>query len=541
VIAFARLYADLDSTTKTNDKVAALVRYFRQATHADAAWAIAFLSGRRPKRLVNATLLRQWATEQSGLPEWLFAECYDQVGDLAETIALLLPAATESDDRMLAQWVESRLLPLQSQDDETRKATILDAWRRLDAGPRFVWNKLITGAFRVGVSQLLVVRALADVSHVSAATISHRLMGDWSASADFYERLIAPDDAGTDPSRPYPFFLAHPIDSPVADLGPVGDWQAEWKWDGIRAQLIRRQGQSFVWTRGEELVTDRYPELTAMADRLPDGTVLDGELLPWADGRVRPFAELQKRIGRKTVTKKLLAEIPVVLLAYDLLEHDGTDLRESPLRERRNHLETVVTSIDDPRLAISETLAATSWADLTTLRQSSRERGVEGLMLKRLDSPYRVGRVTGDWWKWKVEPLTMDAVLTAAQRGHGKRAGLYTDYTFAVWDNDKLVTIAKAYSGLTDQEIREVDAFVKANTLESFGPVRTVTPQLVFEIGFEGINASTRHKSGLAVRFPRILRRRTDKSIRDADTIERLRKLLGGASPVAFDGARAAI
>jgi DNA ligase-1 len=542
VIAFARLYADLDSTTKTNDKVAALVRYFRQATPADAAWAIAFLSGRRPKRLVNATLLRQWATEQSGLPEWLFDECYDQVGDLAETIALLLPAATESDDRMLAQWVESQLLPLQSQDDETRKATILDAWRRLDAGPRFVWNKLITGAFRVGVSQLLVVRALADVSDVSAATISHRLMGDWSASADFYERLIAPDDAGTDPSRPYPFFLSHPIEKPVADLGPVGDWQAEWKWDGIRAQLIRRQGQSFVWTRGEELVTDRYPELTAMADRLPDGTVLDGELLPWADGRVRPFAELQKRIGRKTVTKKLLAEIPVVLLAYDLLEHDGTDLRESPLRERRNHLETVVTSIGDPRLAISETLAATSWADLAMLRQSSRERGVEGLMLKRLDSPYRVGRVTGDWWKWKVEPLTMDAVLTAAQRGHGKRAGLYTDYTFAVWDNDKLVTIAKAYSGLTDQEIREVDAFVKANTLESFGPVRTVTPQLVFEIGFEGINASTRHKSGLAVRFPRILRRRTDKSIRDADTIERLRKLLGGsASPAEFDGARAAI
>lgn len=526
MIDFAALYFDLDATTKTNEKVDRLESYFKKTPPSDAAWAIYFLCGRKPKRLVNATQLRTWATEAAGLPEWLFAESYDLVGDLAETIALLLPNSVARDDRPLSSWVEHELLPLQSFDESARKERIMAAWGRLDQPSRFVWNKLITGAFRVGVSQLLVVRSLSVVSGVPPAVLTHRLMGEWAPTAEFYLSLTAADSCGPDPSRPYPFFLAHPLENPVESLGDASLWQAEWKWDGIRAQLIRRSGQTYLWTRGEELVTDRYPEIAAMAERLPDGCVLDGELLPWKDGRVRPFADLQKRIGRKTVAKKLLSEIPVVLMAYDLMEWDGIDRRELPLSVRRERLEGLVGEVNDPRLSISALEPACGWVERAAIRKTSRERGVEGLMLKRLDSPYRVGRVTGDWWKWKIEPLTMDAVLTAAQRGHGKRASLYTDYTFAVWDGDQLVTIAKAYSGLTDAEIKLVDAFVRSNTLESFGPVRTVKPELVFELGFEGISASNRHKSGIALRFPRILRARTDKSVRNADTLERLRDLL---------------
>lgn len=526
MIEFAALYFDLDATTKTNEKVDRLSSYFQKASPADAAWAIYFLSGRKPKRLVTTTQLRTWATEAAGLPDWLFAESYDFVGDLAETISLLLPNAMARDERPLSSWVEHELLPLQSVDESGRKQRIMAAWSQLDQPSRFVWNKLITGAFRVGVSQLLVVRSLSAVSGVPQAVLTHRLMGEWAPTAEFFLSVIAADSSGSDPSKPYPFFLAHPLETPVEFLGDASLWQAEWKWDGIRAQLIRRSGQTYLWTRGEELVTDRYPEIAIMADRLPDGCVLDGELLPWKDGRVRPFADLQKRIGRKTVGKKLLTEIPVVMMAYDLLEWDGVDRREMPLSLRRKRLEGLVSEVNDARLSVSTLEPASDWVEWATIRQMSRERGVEGLMLKRLDSPYRVGRVTGDWWKWKIEPLTMDAVLTAAQRGHGKRASLYTDYTFAVWDGDQLVTIAKAYSGLTDAEIKLVDAFVRSNTLESFGPVRTVKPELVFELGFEGISASNRHKSGIAVRFPRILRQRKDKSVRNADTLERLRDML---------------
>lgn len=526
MIEFAALYFDLDATTKTNEKVDRLSSYFQKASPADAAWAIYFLSGRKPKRLVTTTQLRTWATEAAGLPDWLFAESYDLVGDLAETISLLLPNAMARDERPLSSWVEHELLPLQSVDESGRKQRIMAAWSQLDQPSRFVWNKLITGAFRVGVSHLLVVRSLSAVSGVPQAVLTHRLMGEWAPTAEFFLSLIAADSSGSDPSKPYPFFLAHPLETPVEFLGDASLWQAEWKWDGIRAQLIRRSGQTYLWTRGEELVTDRYPEIAIMADRLPDGCVLDGELLPWKDGRVRPFADLQKRIGRKTVGKKLLTEIPVVMMAYDLLEWDGVDRREMPLSLRRKRLEGLVSEVNDARLSVSTLEPASDWVEWATIRQMSRERGVEGLMLKRLDSPYRVGRVTGDWWKWKIEPLTMDAVLTAAQRGHGKRASLYTDYTFAVWDGDQLVTIAKAYSGLTYAEIKLVDAFVRSNTLESFGPVRTVKPELVFELGFEGISASNRHKSGIAVRFPRILRQRKDKSVRNADTLERLRDML---------------
>jgi DNA ligase-1 len=533
VKAFAALYAALDETIRTAEKVAAMARYFAAARPADAAWAVYFLSGRKPRQAVPSKRLRLWARELAGVAEWLFDESYHHVGDVAETIALLLPPAEAASDRPLAEWVENHLLPLRALPEEAQKAEALAAWAALDARQRFVWNKLITGAFRVGVSQLLVVRALAEVSGLPTDVIAHRLMGAWEPTPAFLAGLTAPDGGDADASRPYPFFLAHPLEGDPAALGEPGDWQAEWKWDGIRAQVVRRAGRSFVWSRGEELVTDRYPELATAADALPDGTVLDGEILPWKAGAVLPFADLQKRIGRKSLGKKLLEDVPAVLMCYDLIEEGGVDLRERPLAERRDRLESLVERLNHPTLLLSPRLAFDTWDALAAERRGSREKRVEGMMLKRRGSPYRVGRVRGDWWKWKVEPFAADAVLIYAQPGHGKRSGLHTDYTFGVWDGDKLVPFAKAYSGLTDAEIRKVDAFVRANTLERFGPVRTVKPELVFELGFEGIQASTRHKSGIAVRFPRMLRWRTDKKPKDADTLDRVKALLtvsGGVS-----------
>jgi DNA ligase-1 len=527
---FADLYTALDETTRTSEKVAALVAYFMAADPADAAWAVYFLSGRTVRRVISGRALAEWAVAEANLPDWLFGECYDAVGDIAETITLLLPDTGESSREPLAWWVEARLLPLQTLPDEARRAVIVEAWRALNMRERFIWNKLLTGGFRVGVSQKLVTRALAEVSGVDESVIAHRLMGEWQPTPDFFASVVARESATADRSQPYPFYLAYPLEETgdlQAALGSAADWQAELKWDGIRAQIIRRGGEVFIWTRGEELVTDRYPEIAALAARLPDGVALDGELLPWKDGEVLPFALLQRRIGRKTLSKKLLADIPVVFMAYDLLEQDGRDVRSRPLRWRRDQLSTLVASLSDPTLMLSPVIGGDSWTALDEIRSSSRFLRVEGLMLKRLDSAYQVGRRRGDWWKWKVQPYTVDAVLIYAQRGSGKRASLYTDYTFGVWDaNGELVPFAKAYSGLTDEEIAEVDAFIRRNTREKFGPVRTVTPELVFELAFEGIQRSTRHKAGVAVRFPRILRWRRDKPAGEADSLASIRALL---------------
>lgn len=524
--AFADLYAALDDTNKTSRKVAALASYFQSAPAGDAAWAVYFLVGRKPRQVVPSRKLAFWSAEAGELSDWLFEESYLAVGDIAETVALVLPTPERSSDRPLKHWVEDRLLPLRGMPEEEQRAAVLQAWGELDRRQRFVWNKLITGAFRVGVSQRLVIRALAETSGIDAATIAHRLMGDWEPTPEFYEQLIAHAPADADVSRPYPFFLAHPLDGTPEELGERRDWQAEWKWDGIRSQLIRREGRTFLWSRGEELVTDRYPELAEAAERLPDGTVIDGEILPWKEGWVQPFADLQRRIGRKTLSKKLLQEVPAVIMAYDLLEDAGVDIRPLPLAERRARLEGIVGRLGDSRLQLSPVLTSESWEALTQERLQSRERRVEGMMLKRLTSPYRVGRQRGDWWKWKIDPFTVDAVLIYAQRGNGKRAGLYTDYTFGLWDDGKLVPVAKAYSGLTDEEIREVDAFVRRHTVEKFGPVRTVKPELVFELAFEGIQRSSRHKSGVAVRFPRMQRWRLDKKADEADTLDALKRLL---------------
>ena len=512
---FAHLYTALDETTKTGEKIEALVHYFRAAPPEDAVWAVHFLIGRRIKRLIESRLLVEWAIAEAEIPEWIFGDCYSAVGDLAETIALLLPDPAASTEKPLHYWIEQRLLALD-------RDSLVWAWREMDEPQRFVWNKLITGEFRVGVSQNLVVRALAEFTGLTTAVISHRLMGDWQPNAEFYQQLISKESPDADVSRPYPFFLAYPIEGEPSQLGDPAEWIAEWKWDGIRSQMIRRSRRTFIWSRGEELVTERFPELEAVGGSLPDGTVIDGEILPWKDGLPLPFAQLQRRIGRKVLGPKILAEVPVVVIAYDLMEWHGEDIREWPIERRREQLERLASE----RLILSEPVNFDSWEELTELRTQSRERRVEGFMLKRRGSPYRVGRRRGDWWKWKIQPYAVDCVLIYAQPGNGRRASLLTDYTFGVWDKGELVPFAKAYSGLTNEEIAQVDAWVKRNTLEQFGPVRKVKPELVFELAFEAIQKSPRHRSGIAVRFPRMARWRTDKKAEEADSIETIRALL---------------
>ncbi|ABV94322.1 DNA ligase [Dinoroseobacter shibae DFL 12 = DSM 16493] len=527
---FAALFTSLDQTTKITPKVAALAAYFRTAPEEDRLWTIALLSGRRPKRTVTTTRLREWAAERAGIPLWLFEEAYPVVGDLAETIALVLPPPTRTSTRSLTDWITT-IRGLAARDEPDRRAEILAAWDSLPETERFVFNKLITGGFRMGVSAKLMTRALSQATDIPEPELAHRLMGDWTPETTSFQSLVLTRDPAADLSKPYPFYLAYGLEDPPDTLGPPADWQAEHKWDGIRGQLILRGGQHFVWSRGEELMTDRFPELAALRDFLPDGTVLDGELLAWdyngAGDAPLPFNALQKRIGRKTVPKKLLSEAPVILRAYDLLEDGGTDLRDRPLSERRARLEALAAALPDTLpLRLSPTLTFDSWDALAQIRAKSREMGAEGIMLKRRASPYLAGRKKGDWWKWKVDPLTIDAVMIYAQAGHGRRANLFTDYTFAVWDGNELVPFTKAYSGLTDAEFRQITAWVRKNTLERFGPVRRVTPEHVFEIAFEGIQASPRHKSGVALRFPRMLRWRKDKPLQEANTLEDLKGML---------------
>ena len=540
---FARLYAELDETTATNRKLDALQHYFASAAPENAAWAVYFLAGGKPRQAVPSKLLRQYAIDYAGLDEWLFDECYNAVGDMAETIAHILPPPERRSDVGLAEWMQERIGPLRGADPAAIREALFGFWNELDWRERFLLTKLIGGGFRVGVSRLLVTRALSAIAAVDSKLIAQRLMG-WTdgtvrPTAAGFLQLIAAQSDGENKLRggqPYPFFLAHQLQGEPQVLGALDDWHVEWKYDGIRAQLVRRGGQNFLWSRGEDMITERFPELAAL--RLPEGTVVDGEVLVWTeDGRPAPFAELQKRIGRKSLSARLLAELPAVLVAYDLLEEGGIDLRTLPQRERRTLLEALVCDAAQPALKLSPLIQAADWEQLAEIRAESRPRGVEGLMLKALDAQYGVGRTkdVGTWWKWKIDPYTVDAVLIYAQAGHGRRASLYTDYTFAVWDGEdaerKLVPFAKAYSGLTDAEIAVVDNAIRKTTIDKFGPVRSVRPTMVFEIGFEGIALSSRHKAGIAVRFPRILRKRDDKSIDDADTLDTLKGLLAAAGP----------
>lgn len=528
---FTDLFVSLDQTTKTTVKVKALVRFFEQASDQDKVWAIALFSHRRPRRTVTTTLLREWAAEKASIPLWLFEETYHVVGDLAETIAKVIPNQVKdevlSDPVDLSGWI-AYIMALKDEEEATKKERILSAWDQLNMEERFLFNKLITGGFRVGVSQKLVTKALAKYADKEENTIAHRLMGNWNPAEVSFEELILSEHASDDLSKPYPFYLAYALDGEPSELGDTDEWVAEWKWDGIRGQLIRRKGEVFLWSRGEELVTDKYPEFDYLSSIDCPDFVIDGEILAYQDGMPLPFQHLQKRIGRKKVSKKTLADIPVVLMAYDLLEYDEEDIRNKSYTERRELLKRVLSKFTFPEsnVILSKQEAFESWDDLTALRQQSRERRTEGFMLKKKNSDYKTGRKRGDWWKWKIDPMTVDAVMIYAMRGHGRRANLYTDFTFAVWKGEELVSFAKAYSGLTDDEFREISQFVKKNTIDRFGPVRAVKPELVFELAFEGINESSRHKSGIALRFPRIKRWRKDKSPKEADTLVYLQNLL---------------
>ena len=524
---FAKMFRALDRTTKTNNKVAALAEYFTEVTdERDKLWTIALLSHRRPKRTVNSKLLRGWAAEYAGIEPWILEESYHVVGDLAETIALVLPPPERDSKRTLSEWIEV-VQSLAKYDEEGKREAVTDAWRELDTTERYLFNKLITGNFRVGVSQKLMTRALSKATDIEETNLAHRLMGNWTPDTTTYDELINSESATDDISRPYPFYLAYQLEQEPADLGTPDEWQAEHKWDGIRGQVIVRDGEVFVWSRGEELVTDKYPEYHPLAELLPDGTVIDGEILPYTDGKPMGFNVLQTRIGRKTVSKKKMKEAPVVLMAYDLLEWEGEDIRKKPMTERRKLLEELVENHDTGGILIlSPVVEWSSWEELAAERDTAREKHSEGLMLKRKNSEYKLGRKKGDWWKWKVDPLTIDAVMMYAQRGHGRRANLYTDFTFGVWDGDTLVPFTKAYSGLTDKEFNRITAWVRRNTIDRFGPVRSVKVKHVFEIGFEGIRKSTRHKSGVALRFPRMLRWREDKPVEEANTIADLMALL---------------
>jgi DNA ligase-1 len=524
---FTALYTAIDQTTKTTVKVNELARYFAAAPDDDRLWTVALFSGRRPRRAITTTRLREWAAERAGIPLWLFEESYPIVGDLAETIALVLPPPTRNHENSLSDWIAS-LRALDKKDDDARKTAVLAAWDQMEAQERLVFNKLLTGGFRVGVSRKLMTRALAQATGRDEAELAHRLMGDWTPDTTTWTTLIEAPDASADLSRPYPFCLAHGLDDTrPKELGPPDDWYAEWKWDGIRGQLIRRGGEHFVWSRGEELMTDRFPELARARDHLPDGTVIDGEVVAWDGTGPMPFNALQKRIGRKRVPKKLLAEAPVLLLAYDLLEEQGDDLRDLPFATRRARLDALLMDLpQEAPLRASPLLPFPTWHDLSETRAQARGARAEGLMLKRKDSPYHAGRKKGDWWKWKLDPLTIDAVMIYAQQGHGRRANLFTDFTFAVRAGNDLVPFTKAYSGLTDAEFRKITAWVRKNTLQRFGPVRQVKPEHVFEIAFEGIHQSPRHKSGVALRFPRMKRWRQDKPLNEANTLDDLHQLL---------------
>ena len=522
---FAELINKLDQSNKTGDKVNALVDFFVKAVDEEKIWAVAIFSHRRPKRQISTRQLREWCQELAQIPDWLFDESYHAVGDLAETIALLLPNPTSENDKNLGQWIDF-LQGLEKLPDEVKKEEIQAAWSQLDRTERFIFNKIITGGFRIGVSQSLMSQALAKVLQLDKSNIAHALMGSWDPREISFSALFDAREMKLDSSKPYPFFLAHPLETEPGELGEIEFWQAEWKWDGIRGQLIRRNGETFIWSRGEELVNEKFPELMEFANLLPDGTVIDGEIMAFRDGSPLPFSLLQTRIGRKNLSKKQLQEAPVSLLGYDLLEFKGKDIRELSLQNRRELLEELHSTFPHERFQLPTLISATTWEELSQIRSLSRDHLAEGLMLKRKDSPYETGRKRGSWWKWKIDPLTIDGVMIYAQKGHGRRADLYSDYTFAVWDGENLVPFAKAYSGLTDAEMREVDAFVKKNTRERFGPVRTVKAELVFEIAFEGIQDSPRHKSGIALRFPRILRWRKDKPKEEANTLEDLKAIL---------------
>jgi len=523
---FSELISAIEITNKTNAKIEALVNYFKVAPDKDKLWLIALFTGKRPSRPVKTSLMKEWCIEITKLPEWLFLESYSTVGDLGETMALLLPAPTHKLDLSLHEWM-TELKTLKSKSEAEKKAFVLEAWSGLDQQERLIFNKLIGGSFRIGVSKKTLVNALAKLTNIDANQLMHSIIGNWDIESITFEELIHGKHINYDNSKPYPFCLAYALEKELPELGEPDDWIVEQKWDGIRGQIVKRNNEIYIWSRGEELVTKQFPEIVEAIRNFKDDFVIDGEILAMKDNDVLLFNDLQKRLNRKNVTKKLLEDVPIGFYAYDILEFEGEDIRQHSFETRRGRLESVFNTIALPdHIKLSFLVEFNEWEELYNIRNNSRAINSEGLMLKMKQSPYHTGRKKGDWWKWKVDPLTIDAVMIYAQKGSGRRSSKYTDYTFAVKKDDKLVTVAKAYSGLTDKEITEISQWVNKNAIEKFGPVRTVKPELVFEIAFEGIALSNRHKSGVALRFPRISRWRKDKPVEEIDTIETVKQLI---------------
>lgn len=522
---FAELINALESTNKTNAKIDAIVDYLERASEEDKVWFIALFTGKRPKRNVNTNLMKEWALGITKLPFWLFQESYSSVGDLGETLSLILPQPTEKIDWTLSQWMND-IVNLKDKTEAEKKAFVLQSWNGLDYTERLIFNKLLGGSFRIGVSDKTLINALTKYSGQEASALMHSMMGKWNPGEISFQELISAEKVNVDSSRPYPFCLAYPLEKKLSELGEPNDWLIEYKWDGIRGQIIRRNDEVFIWSRGEELITQQFPEIAEAVQAMKGNFVLDGEILAVKDGKVLNFNELQKRLNRKSITKRMLTDIPIEVFVYDLIELEGTDLREKPIVSRRAMLEELLLNENPGKIRLSKAIEFEKWDKLDEIRENSRDINSEGLMLKQKNSPYHSGRKKGDWWKWKINPMTIDAVLIYAQKGSGRRSAYYTDYSFAVKNGDSLVTIAKAYSGLTDKEIMEVSSFVNKNAIEKFGPVRTVKAELVFEIAFEGIGFSSRHKSGVALRFPRIVRWRKDKTVNEIDDLEEIKKLI---------------
>lgn len=542
---FVALIDDLDATRSTNEKIDLIAAYLHSAPPADAAWAAWLLTDQRRRRTVSSRALREIFLDHASIPEWLVDESYAHVGDTAETVTLLIGAgylspaddpdspdgdtAPDGPEQPLHAWMERAIPELRGLDAGARAERVVSWWRSVPRTHLFVLNKLLTGGFRLGVSRATVVKALARVAEVPASAVTLAVTGGFEPSERFIASLRT--SAAHDPGRPYPFFLASPLPPEMVGETPTDSWRIEWKWDGIRAQLIRRDGTTAIWSRGEEIVTSQFPEIADAVSALPDGTVLDCELVAWRDSAPRPFHDLQRRLGRSRVGAKLLREVPVTAIVFDCLEADGRDIREEPIEARLAARDRVLDAArrSGERAAIlrtSDPVVVADWEELERERRASAERNVEGFLLKRHGSPYRSGRRRGDWWKFKRDPFTLDAVLIYAQAGTGKRANLFTDYTFALRDGDALVPFAKAYSGLSNDEIAELDRWIRRNTVERFGPVRSVRPERVFEIAFEGIGPSSRHKSGVATRFPRIVRPRPDKPAGEANTLDDARRLI---------------
>lgn len=478
-----------------------------------------FLGGKRLKKMISSKVLLQWCCELTSLSMWLVEESYAAVGDTAEVISLLLPRKEKGEENLhsLSNWMKNYIKPLQGLPLETQKNQILNFWKTLSTKEIFILNKILTGSFRVGISTLLTLKGLSQAIHVSREILSQRLMGIWEPQAVFFASLKSQEDEEKY-LNPYPFYLAYALEADLKTLGPSSDWVAEWKWDGIRAQAVIRNNTSALWSRGNELISEQFPELLEAFKTIPNGIVLNGEIVAYREDSPLPFGELQKRLGRKNVSKTNIEKHPVIFIIYDILEYEGKDIRTIPLADRR----AIFTQLDfhSSKILISSELTCNDWEEILQLRLQSREKAKEGIMLKKRDSVYGVGRQKGYWWKYKVDAMTLDAVLLYAQAGSGRRANLFTDYTFGVWKNQELIPITKAYSGLDQKEIKELDTWIRKNTEEKFGPVRKVKAFQVFEIAFEGIQFSKRHKSGVALRFPRIARWRKDKPYEECDTLE---------------------